>query len=96
MALTRKQCLQHVGKPVVVRTHDGAMHQGILHRVTHDGIYLRRMGAGYAAAEREDLDAQQAIEHEGEQQAEEAFWPFFFLPFLALSALWPWYGGWWW
>lgn len=93
--ITRAQVMPYVGQRVVVRTADGMYHHGILHSATGDGIYLRRMG-GRPVLARHDGDGDPVLLQDQSQSAEmtEAFWPFFFFPFFALAAFWPW--AWWW
>ncbi len=70
-----------VGQPVVVHAH-GRPHYGILHSVNDDGLYLSRVRqAGFTSTEEEANDA---------GSAELVFWPLFFLPWLAIGALYPW------
>lgn len=81
-----------VGQPVYVHAN-GRVHYGVLHHVTNDGIYLRKGNAtGMASGVSEhELEALPFASQEG-VDAEQAFWPFFFLPWLAIGAL----GPWWW
>lgn len=83
-----------VGQPVYVHAY-GQPHYGILHHVTYEGCYLKRVnnvgpvsfhqtGASVALtplSTKDGMDAQQV------------FWlfPLFFLPWLAIAALGPWY-----
>ncbi len=39
-------CNKYMGRAVVVRTHDGRSHRGIIHRVTPNRVYLRPLGRG--------------------------------------------------
>jgi hypothetical protein len=92
--ITRAHCMPFVGRPVVVHTRDGAIHRGILHSVTGDGIYMRPFGGGitgYANATdvNANIDLLQNMPQPNED-VKEAFFPFFFLPFFALAALGPW------
>lgn len=96
--ITRAHCLPLVGQRVVARTRDGATHDGILHSVTNDGIYLRPMASTRSRlvnfAEGSPIaDVLQNMPHSSED-VNEVFFPFFFLPFFALAALGPW-GLWW-
>jgi uncharacterized damage-inducible protein DinB len=90
--------MRFMGRPVVVHTRDGAIHHGILHSVTGDGIYMRPFGGGttrFASAtdvNTANINLLQSMP-QPEDDVEEAFFPFLFLPFLALAALGPW--GWW-
>ncbi|MDQ0188388.1 hypothetical protein JI721_15720 [Alicyclobacillus cycloheptanicus] len=96
--ITRAHVMPYIGQRVVVRTHDGAVHHGILHHVTNDGIYLRKMGPGPRLAA-DAKSSSEAVVPLGELpqtpgEADLAWWPFFFLPWLAIAAFAPW--GWWW
>ncbi|RIV22989.1 hypothetical protein D2Q93_08475 [Alicyclobacillaceae bacterium I2511] len=97
--ITRAHVLPYVGQRVVVRCHDGVVHHGILHSVTNEGIYLRPLqgSAGLASnASQSDLTAIQLLDTARLQDNEyqQTWWPFLFLPWLALAAFSPW--GWWW
>jgi len=82
-----------VGQPVYVHAH-GRVHYGILQHVTNDGIYLRKGNAtGMASGAKEQSLETQLLEAPEGTDVETAFWPFFFLPWLAIAALGPW---WWW
>ncbi|EKN64538.1 hypothetical protein M670_01573 [Schinkia azotoformans MEV2011] len=37
-------CNRHMGKAVEIRTHDGRIHRGIIHRVTANRVYLQPLG----------------------------------------------------
>ncbi|MCL6625016.1 MAG: hypothetical protein K6T68_00340 [Alicyclobacillus shizuokensis] len=105
--VTRAHCIRFVGQPVVFRTRDGALHHGVLHTVTHDGIYVRpvrgattRLASGTLAHPDVRLLGQLPVEGQGQApgvagDVTQAWWPFFFFPFFALAwlALAPW---WWW
>ncbi|KPV45055.1 hypothetical protein AN477_04110 [Alicyclobacillus ferrooxydans] len=96
--ITRAHCLPLVGQRVVAQTRDGATHDGILHSVTNDGIYLRPMASRRAGLVNNTdgspmADVLQNMP-ECSEDVHEVFFPFFFLPFFALAALGPW--GWWW
>lgn len=96
--ITRAHCLPFVGQRVVVRTKDGATHHGILHSVSHDGIYMRPIGARGARLVSEAGDNPIADillnQPQSVDDVQEAWFPFFFFPFFAIAALWPW--AWWW
>jgi hypothetical protein len=34
-------CRKHIGKAVRIRTRDGSIHEGIIHRVGHDRVFIR-------------------------------------------------------
>lgn len=37
-------CCRHKGKAVEIRTHDGRVHRGIIHRVTNNRVFLQPLG----------------------------------------------------
>ncbi|WP_282200145.1 hypothetical protein [Collibacillus ludicampi] len=83
-------CKQFIGRPVGVRLRDGSVHRGILHSVTDTGIHFRPL-QGARTIDGDDtikVDVLQNLPQSG-IDCEKAFWPFFFLPFLAISLLWP-------
>lgn len=96
--ITRAHCIRFIGQHIVFQTRDGATHNGILHSVTGDGIYVRTGSGGSARLASDthvktvDFDLLQNIP-ESVDDVKEAFFPFLFFPFLALAALGPW--GWW-
>ncbi|CAM3891878.1 hypothetical protein [Alicyclobacillus pomorum] len=94
----RGHCMPFIGQHVVFRTRDGIHHHGILHAVRDDGILVRPVGGSTtrlaAAAGTESSAALlQDVPH-ATKDIEEAWFPFFFFPFLALAFLSPW--AWWW
>jgi hypothetical protein len=95
--IARAHCMRYVGRPVFVRTRDGAFHHGILHSVTGGGIYMRPVRGGIARVSETDVNSANIDLLQNTPQpnddVETAFFPFFFLPFFALAALGPW--GWW-
>ncbi|UOF89950.1 YuzF family protein [Fodinisporobacter ferrooxydans] len=91
MALTAGHFQPYLGRPIVVHSSYG-MHTGILHEIRPDGIVLRNARMVQTSSAQGMVEAQTA-DRPDSLQAEEAFWPFFFLPFLALAAFSPWF---WW
>ncbi|MCL6443272.1 MAG: hypothetical protein K6T83_07435 [Alicyclobacillus sp.] len=96
--ITRAHCLPFVGQRVVVRTRDGATHDGILHSVTNDGIYMRpiagrRIGPVSGGGDSPAVDVLQNMPQSADD-LKEVFFPFLFLPFFAIGAIGA--GGWWW
>jgi hypothetical protein len=87
--------MRYIGRHVVFHTRDGAIHHGILHSVTGDGIYVRPVAGGTTRLATE-TDANVAnidlLENlpQAADDVHEAWFPFFFFPFLALAALGPW------
>lgn len=96
--ITRDHCMRYIGQHIVFRTRDGAIHHGILHSVTHDGIYVRPVGGGTTRLANDtnvnpaNVDVLQNMSQSTED-VQEAWFPFLFFPFLALAALGPW--AWW-
>ncbi|WP_312473147.1 hypothetical protein [Neobacillus sp.] len=37
-------CHRHMGRAVEIRTHDGRIHRGIIHRVANNRVYLQPLG----------------------------------------------------
>ncbi|MEK3886228.1 hypothetical protein [Bacillus sp. FSL K6-3431] len=37
-------CQRHMGRAVEIRTQDGRMHRGIIHRVNNNRVYLQPLG----------------------------------------------------
>ena len=96
--ISRAHCLPFIGQRVVVQMRDGATHDGILHSVTNDGIYMRPIVAGRAGLVSDVGNSPIADVLQNMPQSandvKEVFFPFLFLPFFALAAFGPW--GWWW
>ncbi|KQL55105.1 hypothetical protein AN964_17380 [Heyndrickxia shackletonii] len=40
-------CQRGIGRPVEIRTKDGRIHRGIIHRVDNRMVYLRPLPGGY-------------------------------------------------
>lgn len=94
MANIRLLAHQHIGRPVIVHSHYGT-HRGILHHVDENGMYLQ-LHRGNQLATGSNQAFVQTLAEVGplEVDAEEVFFPFFFIPFAAAFALSPWYWGW--
>lgn len=95
--LTRNHVMPYIGQRIVVQTKDGVIHHGFLHHVCEKGIYLRPVRGGVQpmageSAVGEDFDVLQNLPQKT-SDTEQVWFPFFFLPFFALAAFWPW---WWW
>lgn len=96
MANIRSLAQQHIGRPVIVHSSYG-VHRGILHHIDNNGMYLQLQGGGRRLAVGEaNLDVQILENAQGDVDAEVAFWPFFFIPWLAAWALYPGWGPYWW
>lgn len=86
-----------IGQQVTVHAY-GRIHHGIMHHVTADGVYLQPNGGAmmsFPSDERKETDTVliPITVTDTAVQPEPVFWPFLFLPFLAIAALGPW---WWW
>lgn len=97
--ITRAHVMPYLGQHVVVRTHDGMIHHGMLHHVTDDGMFLRRLGGGATMANWSEAPHAPSPVAGSEATTDEpdvalAWWPFFFLPWMSVAAFGPW--GWWW
>lgn len=94
--ITRSYVEPYIGQRVVVRTYDGVTHHGILHTVNTNGMYLRTIRGRAGLAEGTADSAPQLLSNKGSEHGdiEQAWLPFFFLPWLAVAAFWPW-GLWW-
>lgn len=98
--ITSVHCMPYIGQHVGFRTRDGLLHHGILHSVTGDGIYVRPVGGPTTRLMSEtnvhstDFHLLQNLPQPNDD-LKDAFFPFFFFPFLALVAIGPW-GRWWW
>ena len=87
--ITNEYCMQFIGKKVVAYHVSGEVYRGRLHSVSNEGIYLMRARLIYpAAASTTDLSADYAISNaEENSDISEAFFPFLFLPLVALTGL---------
>jgi hypothetical protein len=96
MAITPSQASQYIGRPVCAHCY-GRKYYGVLQRVTNQGIYMQQMGGAAVNGSKEEASISTADRPEG-VDAENVFFPLLFLPFLALTALTPWWGwgGYWW
>ncbi|MDB5084254.1 MAG: hypothetical protein JWN30_1140 [Bacilli bacterium] len=97
--IVANQIRPYLGKGVVCHSRHG-IHTGILQEIRVDGIVLRNVRIVPANTQvNEELKTVHADQPE-ELNIQEAFWPFFFIPFLALfavalaAAAYPWYGYW--
>lgn len=94
--ITRAHVMPYLNQHVVVRTHDGQIHHGILHSVTNDGIYVRPMRGNVGMANAEGaLEQPQLLLDLPQDSGEmtEAWFPFLFFPWWGIGGFWP---GFWW
>lgn len=86
--------MPYLGQHVMVRTRDGAMHHGILHSVTNDGIYLRpSQGRTRLAASHMLQSTELLMNLNQSEDMQEVWWPFWFFPWWGIAGFWPWF---WW
>lgn len=94
MTNIRALASRHVGRPVIVHSAYG-VHRGILHHIDNNGMYLQLNQGGTrmaSAGDELDIDTLDRLRQET-LEANEVFWPFFFIPFAAAFALSPWWYG---
>jgi hypothetical protein len=92
MASIRAIALQNIGRRVVVHSRYG-VHDGILQHCDDNGMYLRLMRGGAGVVSGSKMEAKDVSTLDAMQQDEqmgEVFFPLFFIPWLAASALYPW------
>jgi hypothetical protein len=91
--ITRGHVEPYIGQRVVVRTHDGVTHHGILHAVHPNGLYLRQVRgqAGLALGTADSSPQLLGDQATNQGDVEQAWLPFLFLPWIALAAFWPWW-----
>lgn len=94
--ITRAHVQPYIGQPIVVHTHEGTVHRGVLHSVNNNGIYIRPMRGrtGLAGGTASELTPEVLGDLDADSDVTEAWLPFFFIPWLAMAAFYPW--GWWW
>jgi hypothetical protein len=81
--------MRHIGRSVVVHSTYG-VHYGVLHHVDGNGIYMHQMRTGQLVTGEENSSVVPLNQLSGDSDIEGVFFPFFFLPFLALAAIGPW------
>lgn len=97
MTSIRALAQQHIGRHVVVHSRYG-VHYGLLHHVDNNGMYLQLHQGRHISADASTGVNGQVLTELGSNKldAENVFWPFFFIPFAAAYALYPWWGGYYW
>jgi hypothetical protein len=85
----RHYAMRLVGQRVIARHVNGTAYHGVLHSVTDHGIYMMNArGIRPVSAEMSTVTVEHAIlDSDAKTDVSEAFFPFFFLPFVALFAL---------
>jgi hypothetical protein len=86
---TSEYCMQFIGHKVVAYHVSGHVYRGRLHSVSDDGIYLMRAKLiNEASGSMNQLSVDHAISNSVEEaDISEAFFPFLFLPLVALTGL---------
>ena len=86
--MMRKSAKALLGKHVVVYHVEGWSCHGVLHSMTHEGVYLMN---AQMIDHISSPDTQTKLEHafgpNGSVDATEVFFPFFFLPFAVLTGI---------
>lgn len=87
--ITSEYCMQFIGHKVLAYHVSGHVYRGRLHSVNDDGVYLMRATLiNPASAPTNKLSVDHAISNSDEQaDISEAFFPFLFLPLVALAGL---------
>lgn len=87
--ITSEYCMQFIGHKVIAYHVSGHMYRGRLHSVSNDGIYLMRAKLiNPASASTNTFSVDHAISNSDEEaDISEAFFPFLFLPLVALAGL---------
>ncbi|KPV44567.1 hypothetical protein [Alicyclobacillus ferrooxydans] len=84
----RKHAESLIGKSVVAYHVEGIMYHGVLHSVTHEGIYIVNCGVlNPISANSDSPDVDHALGDTNQPDAVEVFAPFFFFPFGVLTGL---------
>lgn len=77
-----------LGQHVIVHHVEGWSCHGVLHSMTHEGIYLRNAQMiETISTSNTNPGLELAIGHNDKVDAEPVFFPFFFLPFAALAGV---------
>ena len=84
----RKHAESLIGKPVVLYHVEGVVYHGVLHSVTHEGVYVSQCGVlNPMSADSDSKDVDHAIAGTDDLNASQVFAPFFFFPFGVLTGL---------
>lgn len=89
LKITKEYCMRLIGHRVIVHHVNGEVYYGRLHSVSDDGIYLMRARViNPASASNENPSTDHAIANSADNaDISEAFFPFLFLPLVALAGL---------
>ena len=87
--ITSEYCMRLVGKRIIAYHVRGQVYHGVLHSVSNDGIYLMHATLiNPASSLTNELLADHAISNtDAKVDISEAFFPFLFLPLVALAGL---------
>lgn len=86
--MMRKHAKALLGKHVVVHHVEGWSCHGILHSMTHEGLYLMNVHMMEQVSASDTTPTLEfTISHDAKVNAEQVFFPFFFLPFAALTGI---------
>lgn len=87
--ITIDYCIRLVGKRIMAYHVSGQVYHGVLHSVNNDGIYLMHATLiNPASSLTNELSADHAISSADDKvDVSEAFFPFLFLPLVALAGL---------
>lgn len=86
MPLGAMHCQHYLGRTVIVHSHYG-VHHGVMREIRRDGIVLANVRAVPVSGELQQTLRIEHADQPDELSAETAFFPFFFIPFLALTAV---------
>ena len=87
--ITSEYCMRLVGQKVIAYHVSGQIYDGVLHSVSNDGIYLMNATMVHPTSARKDkLFTEHAVSSPNDHaDISEAFFPFLFLPLVALAGL---------
>lgn len=86
--MLRKSARAMLGKHVIVHHAEGWSCSGVLHSMTHDGIYLMNVQRlDLTAGEDTNPTFQHAVGNHENVEVDHVFFPFFFIPFAALVGI---------
>lgn len=93
MPVTHRHAVRFMGQPVMVHLHDGRRCCGILRHVNEEGFFIEPMrGVSPVSTDNETLEIIHA-DQTTEMQVDSVLFGWWFFPFFATAALWPFF---WW
>lgn len=94
MPITHRHAMRYMGQPVMVHLHDGKRCCGILRHVNGEGIFIEPMRGEVRPVSSKDEALEVVTADQGtELELEQVLWGWWFFPFLATAALFPFF---WW